>query len=135
LSSPFLWSPAQRASLERKGLDFLAEFLAIELSHQPENVDALAELGHVYTRLGRLQEGLAVDRRLVRLLPDNPTVHYNLACSLALLGHGDEAFAALEAAVQRGYDDGPHLADDEDLAALRPDPRFQALLARLGVGA
>jgi tetratricopeptide (TPR) repeat protein len=135
LSSPFHWSPAQLESLERKGLDFLAEFLAIELAHQPENVDALAELGHVYTRLGRLQEGLAVDRRLVRLLPENPTAHYNLACSLALLGHGEEALAALEQAVQRGYDDGPHLAQDEDLAALRGHPHFQALLARLGARA
>jgi tetratricopeptide (TPR) repeat protein len=135
LSSPFQWSPAQLESLERKGLDFLAEFLAIELEHRPENVDALAELGHVYTRLGRLQEGLAVDRRLVRLLPENPTVHYNLACSLSLLGKGDLALAALEDAVQRGYDDGPHLAQDEDLAALRDDPRFQALIARLGAKA
>jgi len=135
LSTPLHWTPAQLASLERKGLDFLAEFLEIELAHQPDNVDALAELGHVYTRLGRLPEGLAVDRRLVRLLPENSTVHYNLACSLALLGRVDEAFVALELSVQKGYDDGAHLAHDEDLVTLRGDPRFQTLLARLGAEA
>ena len=113
------------------GLHFMAEFLEIARRHRPENVEALAELGHVYTRLGRYQEGLDVDQLLVRLVPDNPTVHYNLACSLALCGEVDEAFDQLEVAVRLGYRDGAHLAEDEDLQSLRPDPRFAALVERL----
>jgi hypothetical protein len=34
--------------------------------------------------LGRIADGLKMDRRLVKLQPANPTAHYNLACSLAL---------------------------------------------------
>jgi Flp pilus assembly protein TadD len=132
-SEPFPVDEGSR--LARRGLEFLAEFLEIARRHRPENVEALAELGHVYTRLGRYEDGLAVDRLLVGLVPDHPTVHYNLACSLALCGRAAEALDHLETAVRLGYRDGEHLARDEDLRSLRPEPRFRALLAELAKGA
>jgi Flp pilus assembly protein TadD len=85
----------------------------------------------VLTRLGRLEEGLAHDRRLCELVPGDPTAHYNLACSLALLGHLEDALSELELAVELGYDDPAHLARDEDLVRLRGMQRFQDLIARL----
>ncbi|MEZ6017776.1 MAG: hypothetical protein R3F49_21900 [Planctomycetota bacterium] len=114
-------------------LDFLARFFEAELTRRPENLEALAELGHLYTRLGRYMEGLAVDRQLVAALPEDSTAHYNLACSLALTGDLDGAFAALERSLDLGYDDGELIAEDEDLAPLHADPRFGELLRRLGV--
>jgi Flp pilus assembly protein TadD len=124
--------PALQRRVERAGAEFLAGFFETELRQKPENLAALVELGHLYTRLGRVREGLSVDRELARRLPDDPTVRYNLACSLALNGELDAAFAELGHALERGYRDAEHLAQDEDLAALRADPRFEALLARLG---
>jgi Flp pilus assembly protein TadD len=120
-----------RAKLERLGEEFLADFLGREVERHPNNVAALADLAHVLTRLGRLEEGLATDRRLVRLEPENPTVHYNLACSLALLQRIDEALESLGAAVALGYDDAEHLLADEDLVALRDDERFVDLARKL----
>lgn len=124
-------SDATQARCETLGLDFLARFFEVELGRRPGNVEALAELGHVYTRLGRYLEGLAVDRRLVAARPEDSGAHYNLACSLALTGDVDGAFAALTRAVELGYDDAEFLASDPDLAALRADPRFTALLEGL----
>lgn len=124
-------TPALQARLERASTEFLARFFETELAQKPANLAALVELGHLYTRLGRVGEGLAIDRELVRRMPHDASVHYNLACSLALSGAIDEAFAALEAAVARGYRDAEHLAGDEDLAALREDERFEALVRRL----
>jgi len=124
-------SPALRQRLERAGTEFLAGFFETELRQKPENIAALLELGHLYTRLGRLREGLDVDRELARRLPGDATVRYNLACSLALNGEIDAAFEELEKAFERGYRDAEHLAQDEDLAALHPDARFEALLRRL----
>ncbi len=124
-------TPALRERVERASTEFLTLFFETELSRKPGNLAALIELGHLYTRLGRIRDGLAIDRRLVEILPDDPTVHYNLACSLALAGEIDAAFQALEAAVERGYGDAEHLAGDEDLAALRDDERFAALVRRL----
>ena len=91
----------------------------------------LAELGELYTRAGEYEKGLALDRRLIELAPESPIVHYNLACSLALLDQPDGAFEALEKAVQLGYRDLAHLRRDPDLASLRTDPRFVELVKRL----
>lgn len=123
--------PALQAEVERLGGEFLVRILEVETSRHPGNVEALAELGHAYTRLGRHEDGLRVDRMLVRLLPRDATVHYNLACSLALLGQIDAALDALEEAVRLGYADAEFMAQDEDLDRLRTEPRFRELMGSL----
>lgn len=128
---PLATDPALAGRLERLGLEFQTRFHEIALRHHGEDPELLAELGHALTRLGRYSEGLAVDHRLVARVPDNPTVHYNLACSLCLCGQRAEALDALERSVELGYDDGEHLLADDDLAALRDEPRFRDLLERL----
>lgn len=130
---PAAWDlpAALAAQIDRRGLEFLADFYAADQAQKPGNPEVLAELGHVLTRLGRYEEGLAVDRELARQEPEDPNVLYNLACSLALTGHTDEAFRTLDRAILHGYEDADHLAADEDLAALRADARFAALLAAL----
>jgi len=119
------------AELDRLGLEFLVEILGVELVRRPANDDARSDLGHLLTRLGRHAEALLVDRELVRRAPECETARYNLACSLSLTGAIDEAFAVLEQAILLGYVDADQIAADDDLAALRPDPRFTALLVRL----
>lgn len=123
--------PAFTRRLERMGLEFLVDFHEIALRHRPDDLELLSELGQNYTRLGRYEEGLAVDRRLARLVPDNATVHYNLGCSLALSGHPAEALDALAQAVELGYADADFMLQDEDLAKLREEPRFTALVETL----
>jgi Flp pilus assembly protein TadD len=117
--------------MDRMGLEFLADFLGHAARRHPDNVEALTELASTLTRLGRIEEGLVVDERLVRLLPSNPTAYYNLACSLALLERAEPALSALERAVELGYDDAEHLLADEDLGTLREAARFRALVRRL----
>lgn len=122
-----------REQLDQTGQEFLAEILGRETSRNPDNVHALADLALVLTRLGRHEDGLAVDQRLVILEPQNPAVHYNLACSLALLDRKDDALDALEAAIEQGYDDLEHMLADDDLACLRGEGRFDLLARTLGV--
>ncbi len=110
------------------GLEFEAEFYGAATHRQPDNLDALVELGHVYTRMQRYGEGLQVDEELARLMPENATVQYNLACSLALMGRIDPALDALERAVSLGYDDPNHLLEDEDMRALWNEPRLRELV-------
>jgi len=120
--------------LDRMGLEFLADVYEIEVARHPENLGAWSDLGHLCTRLGRHARALEVDREVVRRMPDDETAHYNLACSLALSQRIDEACAELERATALGYDDADHLEADEDLAALREDERFRALVRRLREG-
>lgn len=117
--------------LDALGLEFLAGFLETEIRLHPENLGAWIELGHVYTRAKRYEEGLAVDQELVQRAPNDSTVRYNLACSLALLSRTEEALDALEKAVALGYEDPEHLLADPDLASLREEARFQGIVRGL----
>ena len=120
------------AMMDRIGSEFLASIYSEEVRRRPENIDALSELGHVYTRLGQYEDGLAVDLRLVAIAPEDPTARYNLACSQALCGRASAAVDSLRTAVVLGYDDLRFMAEDEDLAVLRDHPGFVELLEELG---
>ena len=122
--------PQTQRWLDRSGDEFLVKTLRSETDRR-ENLAALVELGAVLTRLGRYDEGLQVDQRLVRLEPEEPIVHYNLACSLSLLGRIDDGIEELTRAVDLGYEDVEHMLKDRDLRALRNDPRFEVLAKRL----
>ena len=125
-------SPEILPALDALGLDFLCEFLEVEVERHPGNLVALGELGQLYTKAARYEKGLAVDRKLVALRPDDATTHYNLACSLALLGESEEALDELDRAVALGYEDLEHLLADEDLESLRGTARFRAIALALG---
>jgi tetratricopeptide (TPR) repeat protein len=98
------------------------------LRRDPTYVDVVELLGGLYTKAGRIADGLKMDRKLVRLQPDNPTAHYNLACSLALCKRPADALRSLAQAVTLGYDDAGWMEEDPDLAPIRDRPEFAILL-------
>jgi len=96
----------------------------------PGNGRILEALGELYTKTGRYEDGLKVDMELTRMNPREAVAWYNLACSYALVDHRDDAFAALNKAVDLGYRDFEWMKQDEDLESLHGDARFNALLKR-----
>lgn len=100
----------------------------------PQDVEVLKALSDLYTQVGRYAEGLKADLDLSRLCAGEPLVWYNLACSYALTANPDEALSALAHAVDLGYRDYGWIRQDADLASIRQDQRFQALLQRLMTG-
>jgi len=60
--------------------------------------------------------------------PSRPLHWYNLACAQARVGARRQALDSLERAVAAGFEDRVRMAADEDLASLREDVRFQALV-------
>ena len=110
---------------------FEIEFYEAILRRSPDYTEVVGLLGALYTRVGRIGDGLKMDRKLVRLEPDNPTAHYNLACSLALCKKRPAALQSLRKAVSLGYDDVDWMLQDPDLEILKPDPEFKQLLGQL----
>lgn len=101
------------------------------LKRDPGYTDVIELLGGLYTKVGRISDGLKMDRKLVRLLPKNPTAHYNLACSLALCKRRTDALRSLKNAIELGYDDVDWMTQDPDLDDLKDHPDFLRLLKKL----
>jgi tetratricopeptide (TPR) repeat protein len=109
-------------------IDFEIDFFGGILLRHPDYVDVLRVLGNLLTLKGRYADGLQIDKRLVRLRPQDALAHYNLACSFALLKRTDQALKTLRRAVELGYRDFRYMREDRDLDAVRHDPRFRQLL-------
>ena len=112
---------------------FEVDFYERVLHEQPNNVRVLKLLGELHGRSGRHDLALAVDQKLAELASDDATVHYNLACDLAMQDAGVEALEALARALELGYNDFSHLEVDPDLEPLRGLPEFQSLLRKFGI--
>ena len=68
-------------------------------------------------------------RKGVKLLPEDPTWHFNLACSLAYFANREnEAFDELEKAIDLGFRDRRAIENDTDLKRLGKLPRYEQLL-------
>jgi|TARA_B100000315_G_scaffold242528_1_gene264807 tetratricopeptide (TPR) repeat protein len=111
--------------------NFEIKFYENILKELPDCVNVLIPLGDAYTRKGFYQEGLAIDKKLVQLQPDDPTIHYNLSCSLSLLGRYKEALEELKKAVLFGYEEFDYICKDKDLEDLRKLPSFKTFFSKL----
>ena len=119
------------SSLKKTDPEFDIKFFESIHRRDPRYADVIEILGGLYTKTGRVTDGLRMDRKLVRLQPDNATAHYNLACSLALVKRRVDALRALERAVALGYNDAEWMRQDPDLESLKDLPAFKKLLAQL----
>ena len=80
--NPVVPGNSQKAALlVQNQADFELEFYQSILKINPDYVDVLRVLGNLLTLKGKYAEGLAIDKRLVRLRPADALAHYNLACS------------------------------------------------------
>ncbi len=116
---------------EAKDLDVKIGFMEGVVRRDPAFVEALQILGDDYTRRGKFVAGLKVDEQLSQLRPDDPSVQYNLACSYSLTGNFNQAIAALEQALNLGFDDFKWLARDPDLTGLRQHPLYKNIRAKV----
>jgi len=123
-------APARKAEHVSQ-LDFELDFFEGILSRNPDLIDVLRVHGNNLTLKGRFADGLKIDRRLVELRPNDPLAYYNLACSYSLMKKIDLALRALRKAIEVGYSDFRYLREDNDLDAVRQDPRFRQLLREL----
>ncbi|NNE05806.1 MAG: tetratricopeptide repeat protein, partial [Xanthomonadales bacterium] len=84
---------------------------------------ALVEIGEYEKAATWAERALDTDR-------NEPAVLYNVACAYSLMGDIDRSIGLLEEAVNNGFGYRAWLENDNTLANLRGDPRFDALLKR-----
>jgi tetratricopeptide (TPR) repeat protein len=88
-------------------------------------------LGEALLHAGKPAEAAEHLKKAVDLGSNAPPLLYNLACAYALSGRKDDAFARLTEAAGTGWLTREQIEGDSDLASLKPDPRFGALLSKL----
>ena len=119
---------------KRDNLDFEQSFFESLYKRLPKDVRVTSILAHIYTQTGQIGAGLKLDRKLVRMTPEDPTAHYNLACSLCLKNRYADAVRSIRDAITHGYDDLQWMQHDPDLHELQGHPAFVELLKDLKIG-
>jgi len=117
-------------NVNKEDVEFEIAFYNGLIEKNPKFAEALIALGELYTTVGMYKEGLAVDEQLAQLKPDDPIVHYNLACSYSLMNEVDKALRSIKKAIHCGYCDYGHMESDSDLDNLRADKRFLKFLSK-----
>jgi len=90
-------------------------------------------LGVIYARMGERDRALEIVRQLEAEADNEPAVGYYVALTRCTLGEKDEAIEWLERAEQSGLGLLIVVAVEPSFSPLRPVPRFQALLRKLGL--
>ena len=97
---------------------------------QVDPVD-LNQSGIEYMRGGQYARAIAAFEEEIRQ-SGSTNAMYNLACAHALHGDKQRAFQSLENAIENGFDNTHHMAEDEDLRLLQGDPHFYQLVRLAG---
>jgi TolB-like protein/Flp pilus assembly protein TadD len=98
----------------------------------PDDARALYMGANGLVALGLKDKGLDWARRAREIDPDDPMLLYNLGCIHSLAGNLEEAIDCLERAAAGGLLQKGWYEHDGDLDPLRGQPRFKALLEKMG---
>ncbi|MEW6078994.1 MAG: tetratricopeptide repeat protein [Thermodesulfobacteriota bacterium] len=79
----------------------------------------------------KLEEAAILAEKMAAAEPDNPMIHYNLACLYARMNNPGNAIDHLRRAVSLGYDHWDHLRADPDLNNIRNSDYFKTLMPLL----
>jgi hypothetical protein len=91
---------------------FEVAFFESVMRHDAQCVEVVEILGGLYTKMGRISDGLRMDRKLVRL-------------------RNSDALRSLKHAVGLGYRDFEWMTHDPDLQGLKRIPEFGAIVDQL----
>ncbi|MGC2333746.1 MAG: tetratricopeptide repeat protein [Candidatus Acidiferrales bacterium] len=106
----------------------LQRTLQQQLEMVPEDVRARILLASTYAQFGDGDRGIAELQKAIALRPDDSNILFNGACVYGRLSRKTEALEMLKKAKEHGYHNTAWLARDPDLACLRDEPEFKALV-------
>ncbi|MFO0958017.1 MAG: tetratricopeptide repeat protein [Isosphaeraceae bacterium] len=95
---------------------------------RPGDINAAVALGWCYKRTHCLAQAIDALERAERAHPDEPLLHYNLACYWCLAGGFDRSLTELNLALDLDPDLRERIAAEADFDRLRGHPEFDRLL-------
>ena len=103
--------------------------LEVAASLRPGDVGVAIALGWCYKRTQRLAQAIDALSRAVRHKPNEPLLHFNLACYWSLASNPAKAVQALAVALQLDPDLRGSVASELDFDPLRGNPDFERITA------
>ncbi|UGB37213.1 TPR end-of-group domain-containing protein [Frateuria soli] len=125
------YSEMGRKDDETKTRHRALELIERALGTNPDDARARYMGAASFAALGEKAKAIEWANLALRSSQDEPMVFYNAACTFAVLGEHERAIDLLERAVALGWGDRAWMENDSDLASLRGERRFQALLDSL----
>jgi len=101
--------------------------LEVAAALRPGDIGVAIALGWCYKRTHRLAQAIDALERAVRSNPDEPLLHYNLACYWSLADNAAKALDELAMALELDPDLRALIADESDFDTLRGNPEFERL--------
>ena len=108
----------------RRGLSLMEGSLELN----PDDARAANLAAGVFASLGESEPALKYAERSLAIDPEDPMLLYNVACTYSSLGRIDQAISCLERAVEKGFGHREWIDNDPDLAPLRDNPKYQAIV-------
>lgn len=106
--------------------------LEIAASLRPGDIAVAIALGWCYKRTHRLAQAIDSLSRALRDHPDEPLLHYNLACYWSLANNPRKALESLGVALALAPDIRGMAAEETDFDAIRGNPDFDRLVGPAG---
>ena len=126
----------ERAQALIQAGDFPAatEMLTVLVERRPTDGMAWFLLGYSVHAGGDPERALEYHVKASEFAQVGAVASYNAACSHALAGRTDDAFAWLDKAMDKGFNDLAQLRQDSDLTSLHDDPRWATVSAGKRIG-
>jgi tetratricopeptide (TPR) repeat protein len=101
------------------------------IAQDPNHSLAWVRLAYATHEQGDFEAAVPLHERAAEFSENRISSLFKLGCALARLGRTEEAIHAIEQAVEVGYRDRVRAEQEEDLASIRGESRFETVLNRM----
>ena len=130
LSDTFLWAYLKRAdrytALGRKDAATADYRKVIEILQEHDATDIT--MAYAYQSLGEQEQAIAAIAKCIEEDPDDADLYYSISGVYGRMGKTEQALDNLRIALEKGYNSFSFIEQDDDLATLRDNPQYKALV-------
>ena len=87
-------------------------------------------MAYAYQSLGEQEQALATIAKCIEEAPDDAELYYSISGVYGRMGKTEQALDNLRIAFEKGYNSFSFIEQDDDLAVLRDNPQYKALIQR-----